>query len=293
MNRLLLTMLLIIAAGTVFSQPRIGIKGSVEWETMRINAAVSLDMASAGLRIPAGRMQGESVLSAGFLNLIRSSILGLQVDSSTTVGDLVHKGEFSLPETEAIALKANSLPPAFSPDMRHLTTSYTILISNISSAFFRHSRPSPITRTLRPVSSAHYTGIVIIAIESLPVYSMRGTTLAVPCIFPKIWDSDMNLIYERSMLEIGNYNMVRYASSRDIFQNSPSGISEDLRQTVGDRPLRIFARGVFGIVPTDLIIDRSDALLIISTEENRLLLSEGRVAIILDESVLRYEFSGE
>jgi hypothetical protein len=101
----------------------------------------------------------------------------------------------------------------------------------------------------------------------------------------------MNLIYERSMLEIGNVNMVRYAPPQSIFQRNPSGLSAELQQVVGDRPLRIFARGVFGINPTDLIIDRSDALLIIS-EENRRLLSEGRVVIVLDESVLRYEFNG-
>jgi len=61
----------------------------------------------------------------------------------------------------------------------------------------------------------------------------------------------------------------------------------------GTGPLRIFARGVFGIKPTDLIIDDSDALLIISSQENRRLLSEGRVVIILDEKVLRSEFSGQ
>jgi hypothetical protein len=85
--------------------------------------------------------------------------------------------------------------------------------------------------------------------------------------------------------------MVHYSSLQNIFQNNPSGLTAELQQIVGERPLRIFARGVFGINPTDLIIDRSDALLIISSEENRRLLSQGRVVIILDESVLRYEFN--
>jgi len=114
--------------------------------------------------------------------------------------------------------------------------------------------------------------------------------LAVPCLFPKIWDSEMNLIYERSMLVSRNSPMVRYFSPKSIFQNNPSGLSLELREIVGERPLRIFACGVFGIKPTDLIIDRSDAMLIISSEENRELLSQGRVAIILDESRLKTEF---
>jgi hypothetical protein len=285
-----LLILLLFAVLGVFAQVNVGITGSVDWETMQINAAVSLDMASAGLRLPAGRMQGESILNANYLNLIRHSLFGLQADSSSTIGDLVNRGEISLHETEAVALRANSIPPALSPDMRNLTSLYTISISDIGSILIRHSRPSPIIRTLRPITTANYTGIVIIAIEEQPVHGMRGTALAVPCLFPKIWDSEMNLIYERTMLNIGNVNMVRYAPPQSIFQNNPSGLSVELQQVVGNRPLRIFARGVFGINPTDLIIDRSDALLIISSEDNRRLLSEGRVAIILDESVLRYEF---
>jgi hypothetical protein len=293
MGKLTAILLLFVVLTGISAQPKIGINGSVEWDTMQINAVVSLDMASAGLRLPAGRMQGESALNTSFQNLILPSLLGVQFDSSSTIGDLINRGEFNLAQADAIVLGADSIPPALSPNMRLLTSAYTVSLSNIKSAFFRHSRPSPITRTLIPVTAAHFTGVVIIAIESLPIHGMRSTALAVPCLFPKIWDSEMNLIYERTMLEPGNVNMVRYAPPHSIFQNNPTGLSADLRQVVGDRPLRIFARGVFGINPTDLIIDRSDALLIISSEENRRLLREGRVAIILDESVLRYEFSGE
>jgi hypothetical protein len=52
--------------------------------------------------------------------------------------------------------------------------------------------------------------------------------------------------------------------------------------------LRIIARGVFGARPTDPIIDRDDALLILSTEANRRLLREGRIAIVLNSEVLKH-----
>jgi hypothetical protein len=118
---------------------------------------------------------------------------------------------------------------------------------------------------------------------------MRGMTLPVPCLFPKIWDSDMNLIYERSMLS-ARVPQIRYYNGDSILQNNPTGLSAEVRQVVGDRPLKIFARGVFGIKPTDLIIDREDALTIISSEDNRRLLSQGKVVIILDDSVLKQDF---
>ena len=274
----------------VFSQVNTAISGIVEWDTMQIKAEISLDLASAGIRLPSGRTQAETLLSSSYLRLIRPYILDLQVDSSSTIGDLVNRGEFSLQETEAIALRAGSVPPALSPDMRNMSASYTMTLSGLSSSLMRHTNPSPVSRTLNPVSTARYTGILIIAAESLPIYSMRGTAMPVPCLFPKIWDSDMNLIYERSMLESRNIPMVRYSTLPEIFRNSPSGLSPELEAVVGDRPLRIFARGVFGINPTDLIIERSDALLIISSDENRRLLSQGRVAVILDESVLSKKF---
>ena len=284
-----LTVLLFLSAITVYAQ-NINITGSVDWFTMRMEAEITLDLASAGLRLPAGRTQGESILSAGYLNLIRPGIMGLQVDSSSTIADLINRGEFSLMEAEALALGAAKTAAALLPDMRKMSSSYSISLENLSSALVSHNRPSPVERILSHISAPRYTGIIIIAVEDLPVHGMRGTAIAVPCLFPKIWDSEMNLIYEKHMLESRLTPMVRYSPSQNIFRNNPSGLSPELLAVVGDRPLRIFARGVFGITPTDIIIDRIDALQIISNDENRSLLSQGKVAIILNESVLRYNF---
>ena len=290
MKKIVTFFILLLFAPALYSQ-NIGISGTVRWDTMRLNAEITLDLISAGLRLPAGRTQGESILNADYLNLIRPGLLGLRIDSSSTIADLIERGEFSLLEIEALALGANKTAPFLSNDMRSMSSSYLIPLENISSALISHSRPSPVARILNPVSSPRYTGIIIIALGDLPVYGMRGTSRAVPCLFPKIWDSEMNLIYDKSMLESRYTAMARYSSSENIFKTDhPSGLSAELREVVGDRPLRIFAQGVFGINPTDLIIDRIDALQIISTDENRSLLSQGKVAIILNESALSYDF---
>jgi hypothetical protein len=257
---------------------------------MQITAAVSLNLASAGVRLPSGRMQAESILRANYIRLVRPSILGLQVDSSSTIADLVNRGEFSLYEIEVLALNAKIVPPALSPDMLNMTAAYTIPLSGISSVLSRHTRVIPAARTLTPVSSARYTGIIIIAPEEVPVHGMRASALAVPCLFPKIWDSEMNLIYDRTMQESREKPMAYYCGVNSIFQNNPSGLSPELQKIVGDRPLRIFASGVYGIKPTDLIIDRNDAMLIISSDDNRRLLAEGKVALILNDSCLKQEF---
>jgi len=294
MKKLILLTLIFFPVIGVFGQPKTGISGAVEWDTLRINAVASLDLAQSGVKLPSGRTQGESLLNSSYLSLIQPCLLGLQVDSSSTMADLVDRGELNLMQIEAIARGANLTSPALSHDMKNITTSIKISISSISAFLLRHNRPSPVLRTLNPISTARYTGIIIIAVDELPVFGFKNTAMPVPCLFPKIWDSEMNLIYERYMLEsqsqTQNAAMVRYSAVKNIFQNNPSGLSDELREIVGDRPLRIFARGVFGIKPTDLIIERSDALVIISSEENRRLLSQGKVVFILDESVLRFEF---
>jgi hypothetical protein len=285
---LILFVLIIFSACFAFAE--LNITGTVEWDTLHIRAAVSLDMVAAGIRLPVGRTQAESDLRAGYLNLIQPGILALRVDSSSTIADVVASGDLNLLDIERLALGAQSVAPALSPDMRKMISTYTIPLASISSSLLRHTRPAPIMRTLTPVSAARYTGIVIIASEELPIHGMRASTLAIPCLFPKIWDSGMNLIYDKNMLVTRNSSMVLYAPHDSIFQKNPSGLTPQLAETVGDRPLRIFARGVFGTNPTDLIIDRDDALLIISSEENRRLLSEGKVAFILNDSVVRYGF---
>jgi hypothetical protein len=293
MKKLVVLLLIIFTAPGVFAEIKIGIKGAVEWDTFQITASVSLDLASADIRIPSGRTKGESLLSSGYLRLIQGGILELQVDSSSTIGDLIDRGEFSLLEAEALARNASSVPPALSPDLRSISASYTMGLSGVSSVLLRHNRPYPVMRTLTPVSTAQYTGIIIIASENLPVHGKKNSAMPVPCLFPKIWDTEMNLVYERTMLETNISSMVHYSPLQSIFQRSPSGLTEDLTARVGERPLRIFARGVFGITPTDLIIDHDDALLIISSQENRRLLTEGKVVIILNDSVLRNEFYSE
>jgi hypothetical protein len=287
MKKLLFLLILLLTTTIIFAEEKLDITGIIEWDNLHLRAAVSLDLASAGIRFPFGRLQAEASLSEGFIRLIRPKIMEIRVDSSTTINDLVSRGEMSLLDIDAIALGAQVVPPALSQDMKSMVSSYSMSLASISASLLRHNYPTPVIRVLNPVSSARYTGIIIIASENLPIYGMRSSALAVPCLFPKIWDSEMNLIYERSMLESHNTPMVRYSASENIFRNNPSGLSDGLREIVGERPLRIFARGVFGINPTDLIIDRNDALLIISSEENRRLLSQGRVAVILDESVLK------
>jgi hypothetical protein len=142
--------------------------------------------------------------------------------------------------------------------------------------------------------TAAYTGIIIIANEELAIHGRHSKGFAAPCVFPKIWDSDMNLIYERNMLEsaaVRQNGMVHYSAARNIFLPTPTGLSPEVAAIVGTNPLRIIAQELYGIRPTDPVIAHEDALRILSSETNIENLRKGRVVIIVDDKALRTPFT--
>ncbi|MDR0708824.1 MAG: polymerase [Spirochaetaceae bacterium] len=287
-----LTALLNLTGGLYAQTPRIAVTGAIEWKKMEMAVNLALDLASVGVSLPTGRARAEEIITVEFTGLSRPHILAVPVDSSTTVEDLIKTGSFPFLGPESIAGTARRGQATLTPDFSTLSASYTLDLSILSSRLLPHSRPMEIRRVLAPVPAASYSGIIIVASGELPVHGRRTGAFVTPCLFPKIWDSDMNLVYERNILDPKSANsiLVRYAAEADIFRDTPSGLSPELIARVGDNPLRIIARGVFGIRPTDPIIDREDALVILSSEDNRRLLREGKVAIILGDEALETRF---
>ena len=290
-NPIALCLLILAVFPAWGQQASFSVSSSVDWIKGELYSEVSFDLAQAGVRLPTGRFLAEEILQDAYPELLRPNLLSLRLDSNTTIANLAERGELSLALLDSICLEAEKVPPSLSPDLKRMTGRYTMLMDRISALFTRHRQavepPRPLIRAL----TADYTGIIIIADSELPVHGRRGQAFLEPCIFPKIWDTDMNLIFERNMLEpegpTGN-RMVRYIARESIFRPSPSGLEGELAALLGPNPLRIIAREVFGLNPTDPVIDREDALKILSSENNRRLLREGRVALVLNETKLRF-----
>jgi len=259
---------------------------SVNWLQKEMNAQVSFDLVQAGIKLPAGRLMGEETLSETYPRLLRPYLLSIKLDSNSLIKDLVDNGEISLEDIDRICMEAEEAI-SLSADLSRMIGRYTISLGRISSLLVKHRGALEPPRPLIPAQTVDYTGIIIIASEELPVRGRRAKALAEPCLFPKIWDSDMNLIYERNMFESRDNPMVRYTLQENIFRPTPSGLDGELALMAGTNPLRIIAREVYGIHPTDLVIDHSDALKILSSENNRRLLREGRVILVLNNAQLQ------
>ena len=265
------------------------VSASVDWRQGELNAQASFDLAQAGLKLPSGRYMGEEILNNAYSQLLERCLLSIPVDSSSTIGDLLDRRELSLEELDTLSRSAVQTPPSLSPDLTRMIGRYTIPLEKASALLTRHNQETEPERPLIPVQAADYTGLIIIADTALPVHGRNSRLLAEPCLFPKIWDTDMNLVYEREMANSARTEgtrIVRYATSENIFRPTPSGLEGDLAAFLGPNPLRIIARELFGMNPTDIVIDRSDALKIISTDNNRRILREGRVLLILNAAQL-------
>jgi hypothetical protein len=268
----------------------IGLSGSVEWESGTISAALSLNLKSSGIRLPAGRIRGEEILAEESPRFLRPCILALQADSSSTIEDYIRRGELEFSALDKLLMEAGKTPPSLSTDLGFITGQYRLNLKDLDALLRRPVRRLDIPRPLIPAPAADYTGIIIIADRELPVHGRNSSALARPCLFPKIWDADMREIYSRNMTDPvppGGKAMIRYAGAENIFRPTPSGLEGELAELAGTNPLRIFALGVFGVCPTDPIIAKEDALKIISSENNRRLLREGRVIFILNGDTLK------
>jgi hypothetical protein len=278
---------------SLWGEEGVGIRGIIEWDRMEMSAVISLDLETAGFKLPSGRARAEARLEDEYPGLVRPVLFSIQADSSATLEDLINRGELPLHAADQLAEAARRIPPSLSSDLSAISGRYTLSLNNVAAAIIRHSQPQDIQGPLLPSPARAYTGIIIIADEELPIHGRQTGTLAKPCLFPKIWDTRMNLVYERNMTdpELGSANgLIRYISRETIMRSTPSGIDPSLIPLVGENPLRIIARGIFGVQPTDPIIDEEDAGLILSNETNRRLLREGRVVIVLDKAQLKSTF---
>ena len=248
----------------------------VRWDDMTLTARVALDLRKAGIRMPAGRAEAEHMIERDLPSLIQDTVFLIPVDSYRTVGDTLQDGTLSINDLLGLLKSLARRESSFTPDFRLFSAVYELPLTNIASLYVRHSSPYSLPAPLDYVPSRPYSGIVIYAKGSLPVYGEHVEAAAVPCLFPRIFDERMNKILERNLVSpeaIHRWGLVGYTN--DL-------VAASLEERTGDNPLRIAASAVFGTARTDLVISREEALRILSLPENRALLREGRVVIVID-----------
>ena len=257
-------------------------KSSVDWTKNDFYSSISLDVRKQNLNSPSGKNAAEALIKLKMPSLVKDPLLTLFVDNSNYLGDVVSGGSINLEQITEIIEDGKRNSPVFSADAKTLNTTNIIKITNLSAVLVRHQYPYTAQEPLDSVPSRAYTGIIIDARGTVPVHGEYIESEVYPCFFPQIWDDNMNLIYERNMIDRN------IASSRGIVRYDYSDDDRRYEDVTGTDPLYIKACKVYGRNRTDPILRRRDALKILTVPENLELLKSGKVAILLDKKNLIY-----
>ncbi len=230
-------------------------------------------------------MTAENRIKTELPDLVKEPLLSLLVDSSTQLSDLVLTYDLTLEQIAQIVNNSKKMPGIFVDLSSTLKIDTFLNTLNISSLLIRHKTPYKSPRPLDTVPSRAYTGIIIDARGQLDVHGEFSTDEVKPCFFPKIWDENMNLIYERNMAD------PQTESKKGFIHYDWTENEANYTDRVGIDPLYISARKVFGRFRTDPVISVRDALKILCIPENAELLKQGKVVILLDKKNLIEEIS--
>lgn len=254
----------------------------INWTTNEFSSLLKLDVVKAKINLPSDKASASILIKTKECSLLKDSLLSIFVDSTNYLGDLVQSQEVTLEKLTQIIEDGNHSPNIISIDGKSISTTNKIQINEISKLMLKHKHSYSPEEPITQVPSRAYTGIVIDARGKLPVHGEYIKSDVYPCFFPQIWDQDMNLIYEKNICDrqIAEENRINYYHYSDNF--------EYYEDRVGIDPLYIKAVKVYGRNRTDPQISKKDALKILTIKENRKLLEEGKVVILLDKENLIY-----
>lgn len=279
-----LLVLLAAATGPVIAQdgaaqgPGLDVARSVDWAAGRIVMEVTRPLDPSTPSVERAKADAETDLAQRLPGVLSRALGPLTVDSSHTVADYLASDPGLYARFNDIALNAQRTDLFLTGDLTSLVARYAIPFfggQGIGSPLYP-SKATTIRRRLGDVTTRAYTGLLIFARGMLPSAGTSRMAVARPALFPRIWDEQMNLVLDKGMCTpeyLARWGMVGYSKAVD----DPAA---DLR--VGNLPLRLAARGVFGENDTDIVISTDGARQLLALPENITLLQEGRIVIVYD-----------
>ena len=278
-----------VAAIPLFSataaEPSLESKSQINWITRSLSSDLTLDTKKAGLQMPSGKKKASALIKSKMSQLIQPPLLSLYTDSSSTLEDYVIDEYLSLDQVYSFIMNGYKTPDVFTHDAGTLYSTNTLNVDKLAKNLVKHKYPYSPEEPIDTVPSRAYSGIIIDARGKLPVHGEFVNSVVHACFFPTIWDENMNIIYEKNTAApdiVKQEGLVAY----DYSDNPERYISR-----IGSDPLYIKASQVFGINRTDPVIQRKDALKILTVPENLKLMNEGKVVILLDKEQLVYDIA--
>ena len=251
------------------------------WETAQVDSKITIDLNKSGLYLPTDRNAAIRLIQQNRSSLLKNAYLSILVDSSHRIGNYLAEEKISFTDINTVINNGKSTAPILSQKLQTAIIYHQNPLQELANLFVKHN--APYTPSFFPFGTASkvYTGILIDARGQLPVHGEYSSEQLNPCLFPKIWNKNMNLIYEKNIVDpdqAKKHSIVLYTGTLD---------ESEYRDRIGTEPLRIIARGVFGDNRTDPIISNEDAERILAKKENIELLRQGKIVIVCDKDTLQ------
>lgn len=256
---------------------------SINWITREFKTNISLDTKKANLQMPSGKKTASNNIIQKMPPLTQPALLSIYEDSNKNLSDMVIEQKLSLDQVYDFIMGGYKTPDVFSQDIKYLKTTNTLNINDIGKLLVNHKHSYNPEKPIEYTASRAYTGIIIDARGSYQVHGEYVKSEIYPCIFPQIWDDQMNRVFEKNLVDpavVVKEGLVKYHYSED---------NKAYEDKVGSDPLYIRATQVYGRNRCDPIIKHKDALKILTVPENVKLLQEGKIVILLDKQNLIYD----
>lgn len=282
MKAFLICAAFILIGGPSFAQDT-NVEMSVDWESGKIEVEISRRLPISGSNLPTAFARTRRTIEEDAHELILDALRPLVFDSLRTIDELLDQEPGRIRDLSEIASRAVPVDSKSSVDLNRVIVMFQLdLFADVIGGLTRHTRPISLTPELGWKPTNEYTGIIIYAAGELDVHGTDDTAYLRPALFPGLYYYTEDGLGIERLMEAGYVNPdflerwgpVMYTS--DIF-------APEVSRRIGDNPLRIIAYGCFGRYPTDVVISNEDAREVLSTANNRNLIAEGRIAIIVGE----------
>jgi len=254
------------------------IKYSENWDSKEFIIEITNTVPMSGKSLPSLKSIIENENKIDLPYIILNGIQELTIDSKTNGKEYITEHPNTIEAILELAADFTKDSSIFSLNFKTLITTYSINIyPDIAGLFLNHSRTTILTPNLDFVPSSSFSGIVIYVDTNLPLYGKHSTGNYAPCLFPRVYNEQLDLIVDPLMVNpeiIKKEGIVGYQTSAKTLDPA----------RIGNSPLKIKARGIFGINNTDLIISTRDAEKILSRMKNLELIKQGKILIIYEST---------
>ena len=248
----------------------------VDWTTHELIIRTTRSVESQTANAPIAVHLTEREADYSLPQLLNTALRRVQRDTADTVASATEDLSSIAAEITRLVPHVRRSSSRRSRDLSQLTVEYRLpLFPAATELFGLHEVASPFPRNLERVPSRDFTGIVVYVADLLPVHGTNRREHLQGALFPRIYDTQMTPVLDSNMMDpdyLQQWGPLAYSTD-------PQAAGYEDR--IGDDPLRILARGVFGITPTDVLISSTDAARILGRPANLDLLREGRVVFVI------------